>query len=488
MLIGHNDSEAAKPAQSVAVHGHRMAQKIVWLALLGLTFGLFVAGKVALFNLDAIQLSPDTHSYVMAAGIPLFSTTFFNSSRPFTIPLLYKMVGLQGEASLLLSSLRRLTTVQLALSISCWTLLSGAVAVTLRRRVLRLVGFALILLFALSPEISQWDKLPLSESASFSLFAAALGLALLGIEFAPKLKGLGKVVFPLSGVFLLVIVLFSFSRDANAYLLLTISGLLLVGVLAHGLRHGRVPKSWAIFAFALMGLFLVQLKSANSGHRWLVPFQNVLHDRILPSEAAVHYFQEAGMPLGSNQREGLLKLDHAEFRNALDNSASFKPLNSWIRHAGRSVYFGYLLRHPYLAFSAPLSHYASLVSPLSSEYRSPKGPDPEWVTVSKAILYPRSPALVLLLAVAALVMAVLSERRQRRDSSRWILPVLLILSAFPMAMLVWYADSLEVERHATQIAIQLRLGIWMSLLLGGDQWIVPKIELPLGPYHKVVKG
>jgi membrane protein implicated in regulation of membrane protease activity len=43
-----------------------------------------------------------------------------------------------------------------------------------------------------------------------------------------------------------------------------------------------------------------------------------------------------------------------------------------------------------------------------------------------------------------------------------LIPLLLILAAYPVMFVVWNWDAVEVERHATQIGIQVRLALWMG--------------------------
>jgi hypothetical protein len=38
---------------------------------------------------------------------------------------------------------------------------------------------------------------------------------------------------------------------------------------------------------------------------------------------------------------------------------------------------------------------------------------------------------------------------------------------------VWHGDPMEIERHALQIAIQIRLMLWLVLLLAVDHWLQP---------------
>jgi hypothetical protein len=47
----------------------------------------------------------------------------------------------------------------------------------------------------------------------------------------------------------------------------------------------------------------------------------------------------------------------------------------------------------------------------------------------------------------------------------------LFLSAYPLAILVWQSDPTDIERHALQIAVQLRLASWVVIALILEQCI-----------------
>jgi hypothetical protein len=42
-----------------------------------------------------------------------------------------------------------------------------------------------------------------------------------------------------------------------------------------------------------------------------------------------------------------------------------------------------------------------------------------------------------------------------------------------MMYVVWYGDAIEVERHAFQISLQVRLGLWMLTVLLADALLAP---------------
>jgi hypothetical protein len=77
------------------------------------------------------------------------------------------------------------------------------------------------------------------------------------------------------------------------------------------------------------------------------------------------------------------------------------------------------------------------------------------------ILYHPSAALLLAWAVAATVMAAGLVRLRRWT---WIVPVILLASTFPHAVIVWTGDDTSIGRHAVLLAVYLRLGLILFTL------------------------
>ena len=70
--------------------------------------------------------------------------------------------------------------------------------------------------------------------------------------------------------------------------------------------------------------------------------------------------------------------------------------------------------------------------------------------------------------------AILTYRAATASGVRpeWLVPGLLLITAFPMMYVVWYGDAIEVERHAFQISLQVRLALWMMSVFLVDAWLV----------------
>jgi hypothetical protein len=127
---------------------------------------------------------------------------------------------------------------------------------------------------------------------------------------------------------------------------------------------------------------------------------------------------------------------------------------------GRRVYYQYMFLHPRYAFGEPLEDINKLVSPDSTEYRARLNPEPSWVEAARPFLYPQSLVVVAIWLIALLIGAAWLASRKAFDS-RFVVPCFLLASSIPMMLIVWHGDAIEVERHAQQLHLQIRLGLWM---------------------------
>jgi hypothetical protein len=52
--------------------------------------------------------------------------------------------------------------------------------------------------------------------------------------------------------------------------------------------------------------------------------------------------------------------------------------------------------------------------------------------------------------------------RRGFGGSAWLILTILLVSVPLLAVLIWNANPLEIERHASQIGVQLRLSAWLA--------------------------
>ncbi len=270
-------------------------------------------------------------------------------------------------------------------------------------------------------------------------------------------------------MFLSLAALYSFSRDTNAYLVIQLAILL---VLLTFQVWGRDRTSWRLLAAISLGLFAifsVQLISSTTGQRWYTPFLNVFFERIRQDDAAIALFREEGLPLDENALSEIRGLTREEFIDWLRDERG-DEFSAWIKANGNSTYVLYLLRDPIRTLGKPLLSIAQMITPDSSEYRKVIKEDPAWLTAISTVFFPRSILVLCILLIIPLLLMV-SIKAEVLPDPKWLLPIFLLVSAFPLMTLVFHGDAIELERHAFQIAMQLRIAAWLSMLFVLDAWL-----------------
>lgn len=428
-------------------------------------FAAFCASKYVFIFLDPGQAYPDTASYLRVAGQSIAEQTFWFGERPFTLPLLYRSLGLTIENHLEPDVIARAIRAQGFLAAGSWLLLATTVARAVRSRLGIPLAFSVVLLFGGTLHISQWDPILLSESISTSAFSLSLAMALSLMEPRGTWGTWGTRVR--LGLLVVFVAVFSYTRDSNLPFLVLAGAAL---PLAHTLRRTSLSESgwaWIVGAVVVLAVAIFgQWRGIEFSDRWKVPYRGLLQDRILVDETATQFFLDRGMPDG-DLVEAISSMDRRDFLDEVRKSDRFGPLRLWIEEEGRGTYVAYLLSQPVETALAPVRHQDRVVNPVSTEYRHEKAPSPPWLEAMTRFLYPRSSWLLLALGAVAAVSTGWSHRAGSMRPGWWLL-LGLGLMAYPLMILAWYGDSVEVERHAYHAAFQLRLSLWALFVLSID--------------------
>ena len=448
------------------------AERLVLVSFYLFALVFYVGLKHSFANFNAERVYGDTITYVQSAQAPLFSPKFWISERTFTLPLLYKFVGMTPENFTDILLMRRVAVTQTWLSILGWTALGLAVANHIRKKWLQPAAFALILFFSLSLDISLWDRLMYSESVSFSFFALLVAMWL-GVENLPP-KGRSSIIDALYLVVMIVVtILYSFTRDSNLYLIL--SGALVFTLAAVLKRTPAVNKKiYLVYLIAVLGLFIFQNMTIRLGNRWQVHVFDNLVRRILFDEQALDYFQAAGLPV-TPQLLDLKDMGVFEYQSRLmfSDVPAYKAVREWVDQSGQPTYIRYLLDHPEKSLVEPLRNYQNLINGSNIEYRFPIFPNqpvPDPILASDRRFYLRSSATLSGMALLLLVGIALYWTGRGRRHPAWLVLTALVASIFPLSFIIWNGNPLEIERHTAQIGIQLRLAGWVGLMLVLD-WL-----------------
>jgi len=411
--------------------------------------GLRVLNFIAV---DEVREFPDTRGYTQKASRPLWSmedrigplggiVIWWLKGRPPTVPLFYKLAGNTPNA---------IAMFQLIFSLLSWGVLALLVSRAIAVDWLKLFAFLLIQIFSLSSSVILWDGFILSDSISISLMVLFIACWLWLLESSHWYKAVLTIM---------VAFLWAFSRDTNAWVLLMLAGLLTI---IGGLSRSR---TYLLMAAAFTLVFVANEVSQKYSRRWVTPFINVVGKRILPNPEWTAYFGQLGMPVtpALMRLSGQLAWNH---NWAFYKDPALEQFRDWVHKRGKLTYVRFLLAYSAMTIQEPLRNIESLIAPQLSYYWSP-GFSPILNGVLAETIYPQEWALLWVSIMGTLVGIGFAFAVQE-GRTRWLVPLILIVIAYPHLALVWHSDPNDIGRHALQASIHFRLGLWILLLFMAD--------------------
>jgi hypothetical protein len=257
--------------------------------------------------------------------------------------------------------------------------------------------------------------------------------------------------------------LWVFSRDTNAWVVLCAVPLIIVASLFSSSWRRSIP-----LAVLLILWFVASSNSAERGERWLTPFQNIVGMRILPDASRTRYFAAHGLPVTPALLDRSGKTAWSDDWTFV-RSPLLEDFRDWTHQRGKATYMSFLLTHPVSTLEDPFRDFRTLVSPDVSRFR-PVGLTALLGGLADALYWAQGAMIWMLLAIALSAAATRVMLRSR--DGRCLVPLMLAVLACPHALVVWHGDATSLDRHAIEIGIQLRLGIWLTaLLLAEHAWL-----------------
>jgi D-3-phosphoglycerate dehydrogenase len=360
---------------------------------------------------------------------PIFDSKFLAGSRPLIFPLVLKLFGNNEEA---------VVWAQGMFSILSWGLLAVAVASSLHLTFLRIIAFGMILVLSFYRYVIAWDSVLLTESVSLSLMALFLA-SWLWLVKSWRWHKVALLSF--------VTLLWTFSRDTNAWVVFMVALFLLVLVVLR-----QIDKKYLVPAIAFVGMFLLSNLSADHGDRWVFPFQNILGRRILSDTQAVNFFANCGMPVSPSLMERAGGYANSSDRAFYEDSA-LEGYRVWLHENGKSCYVKWLLTNPLESVRRPIAEFDSLVSMQNIQpFLFSKNFSPVLPGRLEAILFPRQALLFVSIVLLGLALIAILGKAWTQNKSWWII-IGMILLIFPHYFITWHGDVMGIYRMKYKVLL-----------------------------------
>jgi hypothetical protein len=382
----------------------------------------YVLARVAVASTVPVNGShPDAVSYQQGPNL------IGGNPRPWVVPAIYALVD--GRAA---------TIFQAALSGVAFLMLAVAIASTMQDWRVRAALIAVIGLIGLSPRITTWDAALVSESVALSLTC----LLIVTLIWLNRLRW-----WTVAALFTVWV----FTRDAHLYL----------GVLvATGFGVWSVKRrTWHLAVASVAVLAWAGMASRND---------TVIEEYNVTLNVAYHaghsvdmfrWFIDHGMP--SSTAFGVLDFQGRQFELLQD-----ERFMEWARTEGSGTYARYLATHPDFVLEAlptilvdgGKDGEALVDHTYWDQTELPPGV-PFWP--EEASVY----TMLLVLAGLAVLLVV-----------RPLLPIVLLVSTVPHALLAYHATPWELARHGFTLGFVLVVACWWLIAAAIDA----RLEPPLG--------
>lgn len=361
--------------------------------------------------------------------------------RPFTVPLFYKIAGSDPE-----------TIIQMQKFMHAFStfFLCYALLLFFKKNHVKIIFICLWYLLMSWWNILGWTHTLLSESLSMSFMFIWIASFLVFINF----KSLFTII-----AHILITILFSFTRDSWPYILIIFYLLYFIISIKW---DRKILAGILSFLILSIGLFIVQQKSAETSQRYRLPITNNIVFRIMPNESYLKWFIDKGMPCKDSLIKNYSNLN--DFKNIypLYIDTSYSKLFKWVVNDGKKVYTKFLITHP---SNFLLIHEKPKEIKRIFAYNIGYTGEIRGISLITDKIFPIFNLLIIITLNIFLVFLFFKEK-----ILIWILPSVIITVFTFNAILLYLADTLEVERHLfiTNIIIQFTGILLVSFILDSN--------------------
>jgi hypothetical protein len=422
---------------------------LIILIALGLRIGLYGDMRLSIGT-------NDTSSYYSQSNIPLFSWEAWTSRRLPGYPMFFRLfqpedgypeltsisypaapgVGVRSKA--FQPGFDTVVVAQALIAMASWVIFVLVLCRHLKTKILRPIAAGVILLFAFSPALAEWDSILMSESVSFSLFTLLIALSL---ELFFRVSAEKKSPAPLTKILMilwaLLVPLWAFMRDSNSQTLIVLVVFFILFLVVPGIRR-EIPIFWTA-AIGLWILFLYGWYSYTTAaaNRWTWGWFDIYNHWISIVPARKQFFLDRGMP--------------------------DQWTDEWVRQSGTKTYFLFLASHPGFMVTELLGRlsdaFSENVQPFFFTYPTLLR---NMVLAIGDMFHPLSSTAFLFPIFSGILVIIAAIRNSFSQNRHWFWLVLwLICMVYAQYAASFFGDSGGLIRHTLGAVVYMRLMIWL---------------------------
>jgi hypothetical protein len=435
-----------------------------WL-IPAMLIGLYVLARIVILIKSKPFVAYDTSSYAPTSPVEVFSFTG-HAPRPWGVPLLFTIMP-SNEAR---------AAADWFFGTVAWACLARALWITLRSRVVRIIGVLAVLGLALTPQVVVWDFAILSESLSISLGVLALGLLMIWAKTRSTAALVGMTVtafwwiftrqdvLTMAALLILALGLYIWRNKSLRKAAVAAALVLILGIGWHAAILPTIDKSysgWWLNGYDLTdATFLYRLRLV------------VLKDPQMRSA----YWNEFSMPhCAPAEQVAKGTAWHVSLFSA--SIRECPELLAWMDQNASSVAYKYALSHPgHFAVATVKVAPEALAGPLRGQYQTKVQKAMPW-TASRVLWPDKSfvlPLAGIIAAVALLVGA--AFRLLRRRTWLYLAGTALIAVSLTNIVATFLFTAGEYARFGIQEAAGLRIGLILLVLATLDGLIMRRQE------------
>ena len=438
-----------------AIRTHGVSATIFMIMVAAIILRLYLYGDPRL----SIGMG-DTTSYIQSSRAPVLSWASLTGRRLFTMNLVYHIFvnnpnncplpvmidpSKQRQASLELQScFDMIALLQNLLSMIGWSFLAWVMSSRIKTPLYKILITIIILSFAMSPQIAEWDNILSSESLTLSLFAICLALLIeIAFQLFGDLNGNKRKIYIMLAGWLIVFSLWIFVQDANLYF----APIALILLTPFMIKDHLKNKALLIASLFMIGILALGLISSANSTRWQPSIEHSYEKFIFPYPSRINSIKGLGAPD--------------------PNSPNFIQ---WFDKKAPNVYLLFLASHPGFVTSNIFEH----MYMFTSDYLQPYFNDPT-VKFSSSLMtwgqifHPISSDVFLIDTLLLAFLCYTAVNNKERTTSIWVwIGTWLYISSAAALFIRYFGDTESVLRHVFPAVEFFRLLLWILLIVQAD--------------------